>query len=62
MVYADSSAETAVLPFSLSLYNYVYIDTIVHFRYRIAKNQAFALISVILSGSGHRLLGVDRLL
>jgi hypothetical protein len=34
----------------------------VHFRYRIAKNHAFALISVSLSGSSHRLLGVDRLL
>ncbi|PAC14172.1 hypothetical protein CD006_02970 [Enterobacter sp. 10-1] len=62
MVYADSSAETAISPFSISLYNYVYIATIVHFRYRIAKIHNFALMSVSLSGCGHRLLGVDRLL
>ncbi|HCR57735.1 hypothetical protein FE241_03640 [Raoultella terrigena] len=62
MVYADSSAETTVSPFSISLYNYVHIATIVHFRNRIAKIQGFALMSVSLSGSEHRLLGVDRLL
>ncbi|TLV19210.1 hypothetical protein FE839_09525 [Klebsiella indica] len=60
--YADSSALMTVSPFPISLYNYVHIATIMHFRYRIAKNYAFALISVSLSGSGHRLLGVDRLL
>lgn len=58
--YADSSAFQAVSPFAISLYILVYIATFVHFRYRIAINQLFALISVSLSGSSHRLLGVDR--
>ncbi|PXM23272.1 hypothetical protein DMT32_07715 [Klebsiella variicola] len=58
--YADSSALRTVSPFAISLYNIVYIATIVHFRYRIAINHFFALMSVSLSGSSHRLLGVDR--
>lgn len=58
--YADSSALRTVSPFAISLYNIVYIATFVHFRYRIAINHFFALMSVSLSGSSHRLLGVDR--
>ncbi|RJL03899.1 hypothetical protein D5066_03265 [Enterobacter chuandaensis] len=46
----------------LSLYNYVYSDSVLHFRYRIPKNRTFALIYVILHWVGHRLLGVVRLL
>ncbi|UQC70514.1 hypothetical protein C0560_06835 [Lelliottia sp. AC1] len=46
----------------ISLYNYIYSDQIVHFHYRIRKNQCFALIYVILTGVGHRLLGVVGLL
>lgn len=58
--YADSNALRTVSPFAISLYNIVYIATFVHFRYRIAINHFFALMSVSLSGSSHRLLGVDR--
>lgn len=44
-----------------SLYNLLHIDLIVQFRYRIRKYLAFALICVILPGSGDRLLGVVTL-
>ncbi|MBZ7659185.1 hypothetical protein FML34_01480 [Klebsiella grimontii] len=60
--YADSSALITVSPFPISLYIQLHIATIAHFRYRIAKNHAFALMSVSLSDPAHRLLGVDRLL
>ncbi|EIW9264751.1 TPA: hypothetical protein MIZ55_12885 [Klebsiella pneumoniae] len=58
--YVDSSALQAVSPLAISLYNLIHTAIFVHFRYRIAINHFFALMSVSLSGSSHRLLGVDR--
>ncbi|HBY4448545.1 TPA: hypothetical protein MIU37_04765 [Klebsiella pneumoniae] len=58
--YVDSSALQAVSPLAISLYIFIHIAIFVHFRYRIAINHFFALMSVSLSGSSHRLLGVDR--
>ncbi|AVG37739.1 hypothetical protein MC67_06185 [Enterobacter cloacae complex sp.] len=48
--------------YRLSLYSYVYSESILHFRYRIPKNRIFTLIYVILRRVRHRLLGVVRLL
>lgn len=60
VVMAIVARKSSLRHYHLTLYNNVYNDIIVYFRYRIPKNSIFTLIYVILRRVRHRLLGVVR--